>query len=228
MKQNKRFHFSLFPLIALVVVSLATSVSAASKEDDLRDALNKNGQACAQKGDQNCATVCQSASQNLADKALASNCFWLSKKSAMSGKLKRGDPTFEKMRQQSRICTGHRDTPCAKACNAAAQDPANAQLVAQCNAEYQRIVAANPPPKPKPEASMTLAQRIALMKDKGAYCKVKESYSHDAGTRRAIMNCKRTCLDKRINNANYTEKMREKMVSQCETAYYNVFKKLGK
>lgn len=227
MKQINMFSRSLFPLIALVVVTLATSAGAASKEDDLRNALIANGQACAQKGDQNCANTCQSASKNIADKALSDQCFWLYKKAAMGNRLKRGDPTFEQMRHQSHICTGHRDAPCAKACNAAAQDPANAQLVAQCNAEYQRIVAANPRSKPKPEESMTLAQRIALMKDKGAYCKAKESHSHDASTQRAIMNCKRACLDKRVYDPNYPENRRKAAVSQCETAYYNVYGKLG-
>lgn len=223
------FERCIFPLFILFAIGFAVSANAGSKEDALRDALIINGQACAKKGDQKCAKACQSASKNIADKAGVDNCFWLHKKAAMGGRLKRGDPTFEKMRQQSNICTGHRDAPCAKACNAAAGDPANAQLVAQCNGEYQRVVAAHLPPKPKskPEASMTLAQRIALMNDKGAYCKAKDSYSHDAGTQRAIMRCKRACLDKRINNANNSDQLREKMVSQCETAYYNVYRKLG-
>ncbi|MZR31980.1 hypothetical protein [Sneathiella litorea] len=230
MRQLDMLLKTLFPMMFLVVLSLAAPANGASKEDDLRNALITNGQACAKKGDQICANACQSASKNIADKAGVDNCFWLHKKAAMGGRLKRGDPTFEKMRHQSNICTGHRDAPCAKACNAAAGDPANAQLVAQCNGEYQRVVAAHLPPKPKskPEASMTLAQRIALMNDKGAYCKAKDSYSHDAGTQRAIMRCKRACLDKRINNANNSDQLREKMVSQCETAYYNVYRKLGK
>ncbi|MFC4273112.1 hypothetical protein GQF03_07975 [Sneathiella chungangensis] len=221
------FERCIFPLFILFAIGFAVSANAGSKEDALRDALITNGQACAKKGDQKCAKACQSASKNIADKAGVDNCFWLHKKAAMGGRLKRGDPTFEKMRQQSNICTGHRDAPCAKACNAAAEDPANTQLVAHCNGEYQRVLAANPPPKPKPEESMTLAQRIALMKDKGAYCKAKESHSLPANIQRAIMNCKRTCLDKRVNQPNYPENRRAAAVSQCETAYYNVYRKLG-
>ncbi|MDF2367216.1 hypothetical protein [Sneathiella sp.] len=228
MKQINLFRRSLFPLIAFIMVTLATSASAASKEDDLRDALITNGQACAQKGDQNCADVCESASKNIADKTLSSQCFWLYKKAAMGGKLMRGDPAFEQMRQQGRFCVGRRDAPCAQACKAAAQDPANAELVAQCNTEYQRILAANPPPKPKPEESMTLEARIALMKDKGAYCTAKYSHSLPAGTRRAVDNCKRGCLDKRAYDPNYPENRRIAAVSQCENAYYNVVKALGK
>ncbi|WP_288902347.1 hypothetical protein [uncultured Sneathiella sp.] len=228
MTQPALFTRYVFSLLVLVCVIVASPLArATSKEDVLRDALITNGQACLAQGDEDCAKACRVASDNVADTALVNNCHWLYRKASAGGSLERGDPVLEQMQYQGKSCINRRDRACAEACTEAIKDSANTQLVAHCNAEYQRVLAANPPPKAKPEESMTLAERIALMPDKAAYCKAKYSNKLPAGTRRAVDNCKRACLDQRVRDKNYPENKRTVAVGQCENAYYNVVKALG-
>ena len=132
------------------------------------------------------------------------------------------------MRDQARFCAIHKDKSCAQACATATKNAEDATAVQQCNAEHQRVLAANPPPPPRPEKSMTLAQRIALMPDKVAYCKAKKAVKTTIKIGRPLDACIGTCSSSRVSDPNYPERQREGIVLTCENLYYAIFQKLGK
>lgn len=129
--------------------------------------------------------------------------------------------------QQGRFCMIKRDEACAAVCVAAIKAKTDAGLTEKCNTEYQRVSAAFVPPT-HAEDSMSLEMRIALMKDKAAYCQSKYSTKLPRATSRSVDICRKSCVDKRAADTSYPLARREDMVTNCETVYYGVVKKLGK
>ncbi|MAZ03028.1 MAG: hypothetical protein CMN56_07810 [Sneathiella sp.] len=132
------------------------------------------------------------------------------------------------MRDQAQFCRMKKDKPCFLSCVAASKNAGDGVAVQQCNADYQRVLAANPPTPQRPERSMTLAQRIALMPDKAAYCKAKQAVNTERGMRGPLDACFGTCSSNRVSDLNYPERQREGIVLTCENLYYAIFQSLGK
>ena len=230
MRQRKTFLF-ITSLLLCTVIGTAGIASAAELSPRQKQ-LNNQSVSCKTNQDLSCAKICTVAAQNPENADLGKKCDQ-SYRAALEAKSKpkaqpQPRPLEYTLRDQAQFCRMKKDKPCFLSCAAAAKNAGDAAAVQQCNAEYQRVLAANPPRPQRPEESMTLAQRIALMPDKAAYCKAKKAVNTERGMRGPLDGCITTCGDKRVTDQRYPEGQRESFVSMCEGTYYPIFQKLGK
>jgi hypothetical protein len=229
MRQRKTFLF-ITSILSLLTI-MAALPEAAIASEARKTQLSNQSEACKSKKEYGCAKICLVAAKNPDNKALGEKCDRFYRDALQASKpsvTQQPKELGQVLRDQARFCQTRKDRPCAQACSAATKNAADAAAVQQCNAEYKRVYAANPPPKPKPEESMTLAQRIALMKDKLAYCQAKKTVNTERGMRRPLDGCIGACGDKRVSDLNYPESQREAFVGMCEGLYYPIFQKFGK
>jgi hypothetical protein len=139
------------------------------------------------------------------------------------------DQRSKQLADQAKACIAKGDELCNRYCIVAEKNPDNRSIVDKCNALYQRFLASGGEPiAPKPEESMTLEARIALMKDKAAYCQSKKSSKLKPGIRRLVDNCIIGCADTRVTDMRYPLERRQNFVRDCEAVYYGVVKEFGK
>lgn len=231
MKQLKSFFLNVPPVIIFFVFSLA-GLAAAAEMTPRQKQLTNQSVSCKTNKDYNCAKICLVASKKPDNIDLGERCdkayrAALDANSKPKAQPQQRDPKHV-LRDQARFCQIKKDKPCFQSCVAATKNVGDATAVQQCNAEYQRVLAANPPPPPRPEESMTMAQRIALMPDKAAYCMAKKAVNTERGMRGPLDACIGFCSSNRVSDLNYPERQREGIVLTCENLYYPIFQKLGK
>jgi hypothetical protein len=217
--------------LLLTAIGTAGIVSAAELSPRQKQ-LNNQSVSCKANQDLSCAKICTVAAQNPGNAALGERCdkayrAALDANSKPKAQPQQRDPKHV-LRDQARFCAIHKDNSCAQACATATKNAEDATAVQQCNVEYQRVLAANPPPPQRPEESMTMAQRIALMADKAAYCKAKKAMNTKIEMRRPLDGCIGICSSNRVSDPNYPQSQRESIVVTCENLYYPIFQKLGK
>ncbi len=210
----------------------AVGIAAAAELSPRQKQLNNQAEACKSEKEYGCAKICLVAAKNPGDADLGEKCDRFYRDAIPMSSQPAGQPQPKPLqytlRDQVGFCKMKKDRSCAEACANAMRNSSDASAVEQCNAEHQRVLAANPPPPPKAEEGMSLAQRIALMPDKKAYCETKKAVNRERTMRRPLDGCVGACGDKRVTDQRYPESQRESFVATCERLYYGIFEKLGK
>ncbi|RVU38569.1 hypothetical protein EOI86_04620 [Hwanghaeella grinnelliae] len=210
--------------VALAVLASVTGAKAQS-DNSVVNEMARNTAACANWAEIDCMNVCNTAYRSFSDKVAGDPAAIADCRASYGPAKTRGEAKLKaeaderavrnEVQQLIMQCGGENRGACMNACRKASKRPGDSALVESCRA-------AQPAPgtPPKPEDTMSFAQRAAAREGKAAYCEAKKNGGGLArGDRRQLEHCISTCRDPRVFDDRFPQSQRDTFLATCEQFY---------